>query len=68
MLMPIEGTNASTNNTMPKPPNHCVMLLQSRMEAGNHSTAEKMVAPVEVVPEADSKRASANEVVTPVAR
>lgn len=66
--MPIEGTSASTNNTMPKPPNHCVMLRHSRMEEGSHSTAEKTVAPVEVMPEVDSNRASEKVCSTPVAR
>ena len=66
--MPIEGTKANTNSTMPKPPNHCVMLRHRRMEAGSHSTAEKTVEPVEVMPEVDSNKASEKLCSTPVVR
>ena len=59
---------ANTNSTKPKPPNHCVMLLHKRIEAGNHSTALNTVAPVEVIPDVDSNRASGKLSRVPVAR
>ena len=66
--MPIEGTTASTNSTMPNPPNHCVMLRHSNIEAGSRSTEAKTVAPVLVMPLIDSNNASAKFVSVPVAR
>ena len=68
LLMPMEGTKASTINTMPNPPNHWVMLRHNSIDAGSHSTEANTVAPVEVMPDIDSNSASAKWVSVPVVR
>ena len=59
---------ARTNSTMPKPPNHCVMLRHRSTDEGRCSTAGRMVAPVEATPDMDSKKASVKVRTVPVAR
>ncbi len=46
---------------IPKPPNHWVILRHRSSEAGRLPTSGKMVAPVEVNPDSDSKKASVND-------
>ena len=61
MLRPNEGTTARTSKMMPKPPSHCERLRHSSSEGGKASTSARIVAPVVVSPEKDSKTASVNE-------
>ena len=68
LLIPSLGTSASTSNTIPKPPNHCVMLRQNSTDAGSHSTALNTVAPVDVMPLVDSNSASTTPLSVPVVR
>jgi hypothetical protein len=46
---------------IPIPPNHCVRLLQKRIEYGNISTSFIIEEPVVEKPDVDSKNASIND-------
>ena len=53
----IEGNTAMVKNTIPRPPIHCDRLLQKSIPCGRHSTSSRIVAPVVVKPDIDSKKA-----------
>jgi hypothetical protein len=63
--MPNNGKRATVSTIIPIPPIQWVILLQNKIPGGNDSMSEKMVAPVVVNPETDSKKASTKLVVTP---
>ena len=53
----IDGRTAMVKNTIPSPPIHCERLLQKSIPCGRHSTSLRIVAPVVVKPDIDSKKA-----------
>jgi hypothetical protein len=62
------GNNAKENTMTPKPPNHCIKLRQNKMFFGRDSILVKIVDPVVVMPDVDSKTASVKEVISPLRR
>jgi hypothetical protein len=54
---PSKGRIAIVNTNIPIPPIHCNTALQIKIDLGILSNPEKMVAPVVVRPETDSKKA-----------
>lgn len=56
----IEGRTRRVNTTIPTPPIKCVDERQKRIPLGRDSTSVRMVAPVVVKPDTDSKKAFVN--------
>ena len=65
---PPRGRNAIIKTRTPMPPTQWVKQRHILMDFGNDSTAAKMLDPVVVKPETDSKSASIKELVAPVKR
>ena len=60
------GKAESEMNIIPIPPSHCVRLLQNRIPCGNDSILVRIVAPVVVKPDMDSKNASPKFFIEPL--
>ena len=63
-----DGMKANVNTTIPKPPNHCIILLQNKMPCVWESTSLRMVDPVVEKPDMVSKKASVTLSTAPLKR